>query len=217
VAQGQPDAELPRPRFTNAHETLIWAARGEGSYTFNYEAMKGGNDDLQMRSDWYLPLCTGEERLKDATAKGPSDAEARGPAARVMLSATNPGDVILDPFFGTGTTGAVAKALGPPLCRRRTRHRLWGIASRSRRGVQIMPSASPSARQTLSVRAKWVKTCSISPAGRQSATVGAAVRTPRCRSTASARQSLVGRASMPPSRPFGGRRTRATASPRVST
>ncbi|KRE17992.1 modification methylase [Bosea sp. Root381] len=101
-------------RFTNAHETLIWAARGESSkYTFHYEALKGGNDDLQMRSDWYLPLCTGEERLKDgAGTKVHPTQKPEALLARVMLSASNPGDVILDPFFGTGTTGAVAKALG---------------------------------------------------------------------------------------------------------
>lgn len=101
-------------RFTNAHETLIWAARGESSkYTFHYEALKGGNDDLQMRSDWYLPLCTGEERLKDSDgAKVHPTQKPEALLARVMLSASNPGDVILDPFFGTGTTGAVAKALG---------------------------------------------------------------------------------------------------------
>jgi modification methylase len=101
-------------RFTNAHETLIWAARGEKSkYTFHYEALKGGNDDLQMRSDWYLPLCTGEERLKDgAGAKVHPTQKPEALLARVLLSASNPGDVILDPFFGTGTTGAVAKALG---------------------------------------------------------------------------------------------------------
>jgi modification methylase len=101
-------------RFTNAHETLIWAARGEASkYTFHYEALKGGNDDLQMRSDWYLPLCTGDERLKDGNgAKVHPTQKPEALLARVLLSASNPGDVILDPFFGTGTTGAVAKALG---------------------------------------------------------------------------------------------------------
>ncbi len=101
-------------RFTNAHETLIWAARGEQSkYTFHYEALKGGNDDLQMRSDWYLPLCTGEERLKGADgAKVHPTQKPEALLARVLLSASNPGDVVLDPFFGTGTTGAVAKALG---------------------------------------------------------------------------------------------------------
>jgi modification methylase len=101
-------------RFTNAHETLIWAARGEKSkYTFHYEALKGGNEDLQMRSDWYLPLCTGEERLKDgAGTKVHPTQKPEALLARVLLSASNPGDVILDPFFGTGTTGAVAKALG---------------------------------------------------------------------------------------------------------
>ncbi|MGY6248503.1 DNA methyltransferase [Bosea thiooxidans] len=101
-------------RFTNAHETLIWAARGEQSkYTFHYEALKGGNDDLQMRSDWYLPLCTGDERLKGADgAKVHPTQKPEALLARVLLSASNPGDVVLDPFFGTGTTGAVAKALG---------------------------------------------------------------------------------------------------------
>jgi modification methylase len=101
-------------RFTNAHETLIWAARGEASkYTFHYEALKGGNDDLQMRSDWYLPLCTGDERLKDANGtKVHPTQKPEALLARVLLSASNPGDVVLDPFFGTGTTGAVAKALG---------------------------------------------------------------------------------------------------------
>ena len=101
-------------RFTNAHETLIWAARGEASkYTFHYEALKGGNDDLQMRSDWYLPLCTGDERLKDDKgAKVHPTQKPEALLARVLLSASNPGDVVLDPFFGTGTTGAVAKALG---------------------------------------------------------------------------------------------------------
>jgi modification methylase len=101
-------------RFTNAHETLIWAARGASSrYAFNYEAMKAGNDDLQLRSDWFLPICTGEERLKDITgAKLHPTQKPEALLARVLLSSSKPGDVILDPFFGTGTTGAVAKALG---------------------------------------------------------------------------------------------------------
>jgi modification methylase len=102
-------------RFTNAHETLIWAARDAGAkkYTFHYEALKAGNEDLQARSDWYLPLCTGAERLKDA--EGNKTHPTQKPEAllqRVLLSASNPGDLVLDPFFGTGTTGAVAKRLG---------------------------------------------------------------------------------------------------------
>jgi modification methylase len=102
-------------RFTNAHETLIWASRDQDSkaYTFNYEALKGGNDDLQMRSDWLFPLCTGEERLKDeAGQKVHPTQKPEALVARAILSASNPGDVILDPFFGSGTTGAVAKKLG---------------------------------------------------------------------------------------------------------
>ncbi len=101
-------------RFTNAHETLIWAAHGpETRYTFNYEAMKALNDDLQMRSDWLLPICSGPERLKDN--KGKKAHPTQKPEAllhRVILASSNSGDVVLDPFFGTGTTGAVAKRLG---------------------------------------------------------------------------------------------------------
>src|SRR5215210_3920064 len=102
-------------RFTNAHETLIWAAKGADAkgYTFHYEALKAGNEDLQMRSDWFIPLCTGEERLKGADGRKVHPTQKpEALLARVILSASNPGDVVLDPFFGTGTTGAVAKKLG---------------------------------------------------------------------------------------------------------
>jgi modification methylase len=101
-------------RFTNAHETLIWAARGAGAkaYTFNYEALKAGNDDVQVRSDWTLPLCTGEERLKDAAGKKLHPTQKPETLlARVILSSSRPDDLVLDPFCGTGTTGAVAKRL----------------------------------------------------------------------------------------------------------
>ena len=102
-------------RFTNAHETLIWATKSRGGrrYTFNYDAMKMANDDLQMRSDWSLPLCTGDERLKDASgAKAHPTQKPEALLHRVILASTKPGDLILDPFFGTGTTGAVARRLG---------------------------------------------------------------------------------------------------------
>jgi len=100
-------------RFTNAHETLIWAQKTRGAkYTFNHHAMKSLNDDLQMRSDWTLPLCTGRERLRADGAKVHSTQKPEALLYRVLLSSTNPGDVVLDPFFGSGTTGAVAKKLG---------------------------------------------------------------------------------------------------------
>jgi len=101
-------------RFTNAHETLIWAARGqEAKYRFNYAAMKALNDDLQMRSDWFIPLCTGNERLRDkAGAKVHPTQKPEALLHRVILSCTQRGDVILDPFLGSGTTAAVAKRLG---------------------------------------------------------------------------------------------------------
>jgi DNA modification methylase len=99
-------------RFTNAHETLIWAAKSQKSrYTFNYEAMKALNDDVQMRSDWELPICTGAERLKNAGKKAHPTQKPESLLARILLASTKRDDVILDPFFGTGTTGAVAKRL----------------------------------------------------------------------------------------------------------
>jgi modification methylase len=101
-------------RFTNAHETMIWASKGrEAKYTFNYEAMKALNDELQMRSDWTLPLCTGSERLKDENGdKAHSTQKPEALLHRVIVSSSKPGDIVLDPFFGSGTTGAVARRLG---------------------------------------------------------------------------------------------------------
>src|SRR6516225_6114596 len=102
-------------RFTNAHETLIWAARGPAAkaYTFNYEALKAGNEDVQVRSDWTLPLCTGEERLKNAEGRKLHPTQKPETLlARVILSSSRPDDLVLDPFCGTGTTGAVARRLG---------------------------------------------------------------------------------------------------------
>ena len=102
-------------RFTNAHETLIWAAKGRGQkrYTFNYDALKAFNEDVQMRSDWTLALCTGDERLKDENGqKLHPTQKPEGLLHRVLLSASKPGDIVLDPFFGAGTTGAAAKRLG---------------------------------------------------------------------------------------------------------
>ncbi len=99
-------------RFTNAHETLVWAQKVKGaSYTFNHHSMKALNDDLQMRSDWYLPVANGKERLKFNGARAHSTQKPEALLYRVILAATRPGNVILDPFFGTGTTGAVARRL----------------------------------------------------------------------------------------------------------
>jgi modification methylase len=100
-------------RFTNAHETLIWAQKEKGAQsTFNYQSMKSLNDDLQMRSDWLLPICTGKERIKTNGVKAHSTQKPEALLYRVLLASTHPGDVVLDPFFGSGTTGAVAKKLG---------------------------------------------------------------------------------------------------------
>ncbi len=102
-------------RFQNAHETLIWASRDQKAkkYTFNYEAMKAANDDVQMRSDWLFPICTGAERLKDDNGRKVHPTQKpEALLARIIMSSSKPGDVILDPFFGSGTTGAVAKRLG---------------------------------------------------------------------------------------------------------
>ncbi|HZH51415.1 MAG TPA: site-specific DNA-methyltransferase [Microvirga sp.] len=102
-------------RFTNAHETMIWASKSAEAknYTFHYEALKAANEDVQMRSDWFIPICTGEERLKDENGRKVHPTQKpEALLARVLLSSSNPGDVVLDPFFGSGTTGAVAKKLG---------------------------------------------------------------------------------------------------------
>ena len=103
-------------RFTNAHETLIWASKARAAkHTFNHHAMKALNDELQMRSDWTLPLCSGPERIRVNGAKAHSTQKPEALLYRVILSSSQPGDVVLDPFFGTGTTGTVARKL----------HRRW--------------------------------------------------------------------------------------------
>jgi modification methylase len=132
-------------RFTNAHETLIWAARQAPAkdYTFNYEALKAGNDDIQMRSDWLFPLCTGEERLKGRDGKKLHPTQKpEALLARVILAASRPDDLVLDPFCGTGTTGAVAQRL-----RRRfvgfEREREYAAAAEKRiAAIEPMPEPS---------------------------------------------------------------------------
>lgn len=99
-------------RFTNAHETLLWAQKQAGNpYTFNHHAMKALNDDLQMRSDWYLPICNGHERLQANGKKAHATQKPEALLYRIIMAASNPGNIILDPFFGTGTTGVVAQKL----------------------------------------------------------------------------------------------------------
>ena len=100
-------------RFTNAHETLIWASKNKNSkYTFNYQSLKCLNDDLQMRSDWLFPICNGKERLKTNGKKIHSTQKPESLLHRIILATTNKGDIIFDPFLGTGTTAVVAKKLG---------------------------------------------------------------------------------------------------------
>ncbi len=111
--KGNPMPNFRGVRFTNSHEILIWAQKKKGSkYIFNHQTMKALNDDLQMRADWYLPLATGKERIKSNGAKAHPTQKPESLLYRVMMSSSNIGDVILDPFFGSGTTGAVAKKLG---------------------------------------------------------------------------------------------------------
>jgi modification methylase len=134
-------------RFTNAHETLLWCLRDreQKRYTFNYDAMKALNEDLQMRSDWHLPICSGGERLKDGAAKAHATQKPESLLHRVILASSNPGDVVLDPFFGTGTTGAVAKRLG----------RRWiGIereARYARLAMERIAAVAPLSDETISV------------------------------------------------------------------
>ncbi len=111
--KGNPMPNFRGVRFTNSHEILIWAQKKKGSkYTFNHHSMKALNDDLQMRADWYLPLATGKERIKSNGLKAHPTQKPEALLYRVIMSSSKVGDVILDPFFGSGTTGAVAKKLG---------------------------------------------------------------------------------------------------------
>jgi modification methylase len=140
-------------RFTNAHETLIWAARDAGGrgYTFNYEALKAGNDDVQVRSDWFIPLCTGEERLKGPDGKKLHPTQKpQALLARAILAASQPDDLVLDPFCGTGTTGAVARQL---------RRRFIGIereaayaAAAERRIAEAAPMPEPALAAFMTAR-----------------------------------------------------------------
>ena len=142
-------------RFTNAHETLIWAAKSKAAkrYTFNYDAMKMSNDELQMRSDWTLPLCTGDERIKGAGGgKAHPTQKPEALLHRVILASTRPGEIVLDPFFGTGTTGAAARRLG---------RRYIGIerdstyvALAKKRIAQVLPGTAAEVAVTTSKRAE---------------------------------------------------------------
>ena len=137
-------------RFTNAHETLIWCAKDEKArYTFNYRAMKALNDDLQMRSDWVLPICGGQERAKDEDGvKAHPTQKPEALLYRILLACTKPGDVVLDPFFGTGTTGAVARRLG----------RRWIGIERDRPTCRWPSSASPRRCPWMKARCRWCRT-----------------------------------------------------------
>jgi modification methylase len=140
-------------RFTNAHETLIWAVRDASNrnYTFNYDALKAANEDIQVRSDWFIPLCTGEERLKGRDGKKLHPTQKpESLLARVLLAASRPDDLVLDPFCGSGTTGAVA---------RRLRRRFIGIerdadyaAAARQRIAAVEPLAKPSLAPFMTAR-----------------------------------------------------------------
>jgi modification methylase len=143
-------------RFTNAHETMIWAARGRDSrYRFNYQAMKALNDDLQMRSDWYLPLCTGPERLRNEHGlKLHPTQKPESLLHRVLLASTSQGDIVLDPFLGTGTTAVVARRLSRhyigierhPAYVEAALGRLKGVRPTSRDGVTTTPTKREAVR-----------------------------------------------------------------------
>ena len=138
-------------RFTNAHETLIWASRDAAArqYTFNYEALKAGNEDIQVRSDWTIALCTGEERLKGRDNKKLHPTQKpEALLARVILSSSRPDDLVLDPFCGTGTTGAVAKRLGRHFIGIERDEVYRDAAERRIASVEPLPAASLAAFQT---------------------------------------------------------------------
>ena len=158
-------------RFTNAHETLIWATKNpKQQYTFNYEAMKALNDELQMRSDWTLPICAGHERLKGADGqKAHSTQKPESLLHRVVVASTKPGHVILDPFFGSGTTGAVAKRLGRHFIGIE-REKTYADIARARI-AEIVPASDESIEVTKSKRSEpripfgWVVERGLLPVG----------------------------------------------------
>jgi len=158
-------------RFTNAHETLIWATKNpEQKYTFNYEAMKALNDELQMRSDWTLPICAGNERIRGADGqKAHSTQKPEALLHRVIVSSTRPGDVVLDPFFGSGTTGAVARRLGRHFIGIE-REKTYADVARARI-AEIMPADNDVLEVTKSKRAEpripfgWVVERGLLPVG----------------------------------------------------
>jgi len=139
-------------RFTNAHETMIWCSKSKDSrHQFNYDSMKALNDDLQMRSDWLLPICTGNERIKDE--KGNKGHPTQKPEAllhRIIMASTKPRDVVLDPFFGSGTTGAVAKRLGRRWIGLERDEAYIGLAKK--RIAAVQPVTDPSLLHTPSKR-----------------------------------------------------------------
>ncbi len=144
-------------RFTNAHETLIWAARDQKSrYTFNYESLKSSNDDLQMRSDWLFPICSGPERLKDdGGRKAHPTQKPEALLHRVLLATSNAGDIVLDPFFGTGTTGRRCREARPALDRHRARSRLReGRRGAHRQGAQAARPRPRSKRRSRSAQSR---------------------------------------------------------------
>ena len=174
-------------RFTNAHETMIWATRDQGArYTFNYEALKAGNEDIQVRSDWTLPLCTGEERLKghDGKKLHPTQ-KPQALLARVILSSSRPDDLVLDPFNGTGTTGAVAKHLGrryigierdPALCRGGGKAHRCGDAARSADAGAVHDRARGAARAVCGAARTRAGDCRREACRRQETAQGAGAR-----------------------------------------
>ena len=141
-------------RFTNAHETMIWCSKNQDAkrYTFNYEAMKALNDDLQMRSDWLLPICSGNERLKENGVKAHATQKPEALLHRVLIAATKPGDVVLDPFFGSGTTGAVAKRLGRSFIGLEREEKYVKIAEK--RIAQVVPGAPDDIETTRSKKSE---------------------------------------------------------------
>lgn len=140
-------------RFTNAHETLIWCSKSpDAKYTFNYDAMKALNEDLQMRSDWVIPICSGAERARVDGEKAHSTQKPEALLHRVLLSSTKAGDVVLDPFFGSGTTGAVAKRLGRSFVGIERERRYINVAIE--RIARVEPLAPDAAAITTSKRAE---------------------------------------------------------------
>jgi modification methylase len=143
--KANPTPQMRGKRLCNAHETLIWAKKSEkqAKYTFHYHSLKAGNEDKQMRSDWYFPICSGQERLQQNGRKAHATQKPEALVRRIVQATSNSGDIVLDPFCGTGTTAAVAKSLGRRFITIDKEEAYVGLAEKRLASISTLPFEQP--------------------------------------------------------------------------